>query len=107
MDSQAIKIAKQQAERINKLKPNERKFLRLENDWIGFLEAESGQEEFVFLKKAVNALLGLIENRPDLLEKFPKSNWSVGYRGDDDKWVSVFKISSATIRKLQKENLFP
>ncbi len=82
------------------------KKLQIENDFIGFLETSSGQTEFYHFKDALKALIDIWEDYEHLIAKYPKSIWGIGYRADDERWISVFKISSAMIRKLKKENLW-
>lgn len=81
------------------------KTLRIENDFLGYLETRCFLNNY---SDAVQALHDCIKNEFNyLLEEYPKSKWNVGYVDETTGyWVDIYTISTAKIKKLIKLDLF-
>jgi len=82
------------------------KTLQIENDFVGFLEDPlTGNEKFHSMEDAFRSLFRAINEYSHLLTEFPKAKWAVGYRNDQDKFVTLFSISTKRLIEMKKDFL--
>jgi phage host-nuclease inhibitor protein Gam len=78
------------------------KTFKLENDHIGFI----GFEELEYTT-AIRALHEMIENNQDWVNDYPKAKWNVNlFDGETGETKIVYTLTTAKIKKLQKDGLF-
>lgn len=81
--------------------------IRLENDYVGYLDGPNGCDVFNTLSSAINALIETIKFEDGLVAEYPKAKWSVGYRDvDSDKWVTLYSITTRKVKELIKAKMF-
>lgn len=78
------------------------KTFKLENDHLGFI----GFTEYEYTN-AVFCLHDMIKNNPDWVRDYPKAKWNVNLCNEETSECKiVYSITTAKIKKLQKEGLF-
>ena len=78
------------------------KTFKLENDQIGFI----GFEEYEYTN-AVFCLHDLIKNNQNWLNDYPKAKWNVNLLDSETSESKiVYSLTTAKIKKLQKDGLF-
>tara|TARA_Y100000114_G_scaffold155174_1_gene178751 strand:+ start:45 stop:296 length:252 start_codon:yes stop_codon:yes gene_type:complete len=82
------------------------KTFKLSHDHIGFI----GFQEYEYTT-AVRALHEMIENEKEWLQDFPKGKWTVELFNDEtwdpkERYKVLYTLTTAKIKKLQKDGLF-
>lgn len=78
------------------------KTFKLENDHIGFIGFE--EQEYT---NAVFCLHDAIKNNQDWVNDYPKAKWNVNlFDAETGENKIVYSLTTAKIKKLQKDGLF-